>query len=118
MMSKRLTEDRRKKWMSVMKSDYMSSEDSGDDDDTIVVHQPGWRSEYVDRMFAKIDDFNRTTKSAQARRQMKRRITLSTATTSWRDSRVGSQVNCVIKLTFDIRPAVGLYSLVMLSFHL
>ena len=42
----------------------------------------------------------------------------STATTSWRDSRVGSQVNCVINVTFDIRSAVGLYCLVMLSFHL
>ena len=37
MISKRLTEDQRKKWMNVMKSDYMSSEDSGDDDDITML---------------------------------------------------------------------------------
>lgn len=68
----KLTEEQRKKWLSVMNRDYMSSEESGDDD-FIVLHQLPWRSDYVTKMFSKIDAYVISMKSAQAKRQMKRR---------------------------------------------
>ena len=40
------TEEQRKKWLGVMKRDYMSSEESGDDD-FIVLHSLPWHSDYV-----------------------------------------------------------------------
>ena len=51
----------------------MSSEESGEED-SIIVHPLQWRSEYVNRMFAKINAYSHSMKSDQARRQMKTRI--------------------------------------------
>ena len=50
----------------------MSSEESGEDD-TITVLPIPWRSDYVSKMFNKIDSFIVSKKSSQARRQMKER---------------------------------------------
>ena len=50
----------------------MSSEESGEDD-CMVVHPLPWRSEYVNKMFNKIDLFIANKKSSQAKRQMKQR---------------------------------------------
>ena len=50
----------------------MSSEESGDDD-CMVVHPLPWRSEYVKKMFLKIDTYVMNKKSSQAKRQMKHR---------------------------------------------
>ncbi len=50
----------------------MSSEESGDED-KVVVHPLPWRTDYVNQMFNKIDNYNLARKSAQAKRQMKER---------------------------------------------
>lgn len=55
-----------------MTNDYMSSEESGEDD-TIIIHRPQWRSDYVTAMFDRIDTYRTKTKSPQAIRQMKKR---------------------------------------------
>lgn len=55
------------------KNSYMSSEESGDDD-SMIIHPIPWRSAYVSKMFDKIDVFNNSKKSCQAKRQMKKRI--------------------------------------------
>ena len=68
----KLTPDQRTKWLQVAKKEYMSSEESGDDD-SITVHPLPWRSGYVSKMFGKIDTFVNSKKSSQARRQMKER---------------------------------------------
>ena len=70
----RLSEEQKAKWLKVMQNEYMSSEESGDDD-TIVVHPIGWRSEYVNKMFQRIDAYCSSKKSSQARRQTKKRVT-------------------------------------------
>ena len=54
-------------------NDYMSSEESGEDD-SIIVHPLPWRSEYVSSMFKRIDAYCEKKKSPQAKRQMKQRI--------------------------------------------
>ena len=68
----KLTPDQHTKWLAVVKKEYMSSEESGDED-SITVHPIPWRSDYVSKMFSKIDMFVNTKKSCQARRQMKQR---------------------------------------------
>ena len=50
----------------------MSSEESGLDD-TIIVHPLPWRSQYVGKMFTRIDQYTQSKKSPQALRQMKSR---------------------------------------------
>lgn len=55
-----------------MINEYMSSEDSGDDD-SITVRPIPWRSNYVNRMFEKMDAYCTSKKTPQARRQMKPR---------------------------------------------
>ena len=72
MKNSKLSEESRQKLLSVMTNDFMSSEESGDDD-TIVVHPLTWRSQYVKVMFQRIDAYNKNAKSPQARRQMKQR---------------------------------------------
>ena len=51
----------------------MSSEESGEED-SIIVHPLPWRSEYVNKMFSRIDEYCNKKKSSQALRQMKTRI--------------------------------------------
>lgn len=68
----KLTEDQKKKWLTVMTNDFMSSEESGEDD-SMIVHPLPWRSEYVNKMFKRIDAFCGNKKSPQAKRQMKPR---------------------------------------------
>lgn len=69
----KLTEDQKKKWLLVITNDYMSSEESGEDD-SIIIHPLPWHSEYVTKMFKKIDAYFENKKSPQAKRQMKRRV--------------------------------------------
>ena len=68
----KLTPEQRTKWLSIAKKEYMSSEESGEDD-CMVVHPLPWRSEYVNKMFNKIDLFVTNKKSSQAKRQMRQR---------------------------------------------
>ena len=56
MRNKRLTEEQKDKWLSVITTDLMSSEESGPDDD-IYVHPSPWRSDYVTKMFSTIDEY-------------------------------------------------------------
>lgn len=74
MMNNKLTEEQRTKWPAVVKNELMSSEES-DEGDAIVVHPLPWRSEYVNKMFQKIDEYCFSKKSPQAKRQTKKRIT-------------------------------------------
>ena len=69
----KMTEDQKKKWLGVMTNDYMSSEESGEDD-SIVIHPSLWRSDYVNTMFQRVDSYAENKKSPQAIRQMKRRV--------------------------------------------
>ena len=81
MKNSKLTEDQRSKWLSVTKKEFMSSEESGDDD-FITIHPLPWRSDYVSTMFTKIDAYILNRKSAQAKRQMKSRKSGSPSTRS------------------------------------
>lgn len=67
-----MNEQQKQKWLTVMTNEFMSSEESGSDDD-IVTHALPWRSEYVTRMFLRIDAYNKERKSRQAIRQTKQR---------------------------------------------
>ena len=72
MRNGKFTSEQRSKWLKVTKKEYISSEESADDD-FIVLHPLPWRSDYVTRMFSKIDAYIINKKSSQAKRQMKRR---------------------------------------------
>ena len=69
----KLTEEQKKKWLTVMSNDFMSSEES--EEDQIVVHPLPWRTPYMNTMFLKIDAYVTEKKSPQARRQTKSRKT-------------------------------------------
>ena len=73
MKNKKLNDDQKVKWLTVMKNEYMSSEESGPED-TIIVHPLPWRTAYVNKMFEKIDAYVGAKKSSQAKRQMKKRV--------------------------------------------
>ena len=69
----KLSDEQRLKWLKVMMNDYMSSEESSTDD-TVILHRPEWRSDYVTKMFEQIDAYTANMKSAKARRQKKRTV--------------------------------------------
>ena len=58
MKNSKLSEESRQKLLSIMTNDFMSSEESGDDD-TIVVHPLTWHSQYVKVIFQRIDAYNK-----------------------------------------------------------
>ena len=64
-----MTNAQQEKWLKVVNTELMSSEESEGDD--IVVHPLPWRSKYVTNMFEKIDAYCIRKKSSQARRQTK-----------------------------------------------
>lgn len=71
MKNGRFTEEQ-KKWLAVISNDFMSSEES--EEETIVVHPLPWRSDYMNQMFKRVDEYVNSKKSPQARRQMKERV--------------------------------------------
>lgn len=76
MKNDKLTQEQREKWLSVLKNEIMSSEESDMDEDgeeIVTVHPLPWRSEYCTRMFGKIDKFVTHHRTPQGRRQMKQR---------------------------------------------
>ena len=65
-------ENDKEKWKKVLQINFMSSEES-EDEDVIEVHPIPWRSERVTTFLHSLDDKARDKKSPQARRQMKTR---------------------------------------------
>lgn len=65
------------KWRQVIKIEYMSSEESGVDDENevIILKSLPWRSVHVGQLFRRLDEKGLEEKSPQARRQMKKRVT-------------------------------------------
>ena len=57
-----------------MTNEFMSSDDSGSDDDACIVRPVPWRSRLVNSMFDRIDKYNSSNKTPQARHQMKSRV--------------------------------------------
>ena len=67
----------REKWKKVLIMEFMSSEESANDDndgdEVQVVHPLPWRSTRVDAMFHDLDKHALSKKSPQSKHQMKRR---------------------------------------------
>lgn len=68
-------------WQVVMEADNISSEDSGmdSDEEVLIVKQLPWRSEQVNSLFKRLDQKVMQEKSPHARRQAKRRVVSSQA---------------------------------------
>ena len=78
-------EEQRKKWIDILKADFMSSEESDVDngDEVLVVRSLPWRSSQVNQLFQRLDDVRLLEKKPLALRQTKRRV-------------VGAPSNCPI----------------------
>lgn len=63
----------REKWSKVLTSTFISSEESGEEDEIIVKSLP-WRAPRVDAFFRSLDESSKNGKSPQSRRQMKNRV--------------------------------------------
>ena len=70
------TDEDKKVWMSILKLDAMSSEESGEeeDDEVLIVHPIPWLSAEVVSFKQTIDSEIKNEKSPQANRQTKRRM--------------------------------------------
>ena len=69
-----MNEKDKEKWKKVVTAEFISSEESGDEDNVIIVKPLLWRAEKVTRFFYKLDDLSSTNKTPQAKRQRKTRI--------------------------------------------
>ena len=69
-------EEQRERWKVVMDIEFMSSEESGmdEDEEVIMVKCLPWRSDQVNELLKRIDDRINRDRSSQARRQVKKRI--------------------------------------------
>lgn len=63
----------RDKWSQVLITEFMSSEESGEEND-IIVKPLSWRAPRVDSFFRSLDEDAKDGKSPQSVRQMKSRI--------------------------------------------
>ena len=63
-------------WEQLLKVEYMSSEESGvdEEEDVLIVHDLPWRKPAVKKMFSTLDAESAKHKTAQSKRQMKRRV--------------------------------------------
>ena len=61
-------DERLKKWMNVMVNDFMSSEESCEEDDTFVIRPLPWRSFKVNEFFGRLDTTSKTHRSSQSRK--------------------------------------------------
>jgi len=68
--------EEKQKWAEVMDLNYMSSEET-DDENNIKVHPLLWLAPGVQKFKKKIDDHNFRQLSAQSRRQLKKRFVAS-----------------------------------------
>ena len=74
--NKKLSEEQRTKWLKVMRTEVMSSEESdvdGNGDEVLHIRPLPWRSSEVNRMFAKIDTYIMAGKSPASKRQLKKK---------------------------------------------
>lgn len=62
-----------KKWMSVMVDDFMSTEESGDDDERFIVRPLRWRSLKVKDFFGRLDVMAQSRRSSQSRKMRNER---------------------------------------------
>ncbi len=71
------SEEEKEKWLSIIRMEMMSSEESADDEgeDVIVIHPLPWLSAEVTAFKQKLDEKSKNEKSPLARRQTKKRIT-------------------------------------------
>jgi hypothetical protein len=70
-------EKAKEKWKRIMESEFMSSEESADDEDgedIIIVKPLCWRADKVTRFFHQLDAKSVANKTPQARRQRKSRV--------------------------------------------
>ena len=69
-------EEQRKKWIDILKADFMSSEESDVDngDEVLVVRSLPWRTSQVNQLFQRLDDMRLLEKKPLALRQTKRRV--------------------------------------------
>ena len=74
-----LPKRQKEKWSKVMIADMMSSEESDEGDETIVVKPLQWRSSRVTEFFKNIDVLGTERKNSQALRQRKPRVISSVA---------------------------------------
>lgn len=69
-----MSEKGKEKWMKVLSPDFQSSEESDENDqDIILVKSLPWRAERVENLFKQLDE-KIEGKSAQAKRQRRRRV--------------------------------------------
>ena len=68
------SEDEKEKWMSVIKLEIMSSDESGEDDEIIMVHPLPWLSAEVVAFKQQLDEQLNKEKRPQAHHQMKPRV--------------------------------------------
>ena len=61
-------DERLKKWMNVMVNDFMSSEESCEEDDTFVIRPLPWRSFKVNEFFGRLDTTSKTHRSSQSQK--------------------------------------------------
>lgn len=98
MRNKRLTEEQKDKWLAVITNDFMSSEESGPDDD-IYVHPLPWRSDYVTKMFNTIDNYVLKEKKSSSQKANKEEncgwFTIGETTTPKLSARMGNETRCV-----------------------
>lgn len=70
-----MSEKDKEKWSKVLKADVMSSEESDSADDVVIVKPLLWRSLKVTRFFKELDQAGIESKTKQAKRQRKQRVT-------------------------------------------
>ena len=81
------SQDDEQKWIKILVPAMMSSEESEDEENIIYVKDLPWRASIVKEFFSDLDKQFEATKSAQARRQTKSRI--SSACVSQRQPPLG-----------------------------
>lgn len=72
-----MEEKTKEKWKKVMESEFISSEESANDeegDDIIIIKPLLWRADKVSRFFHQLDEKSLANKTPQARRQRKCRV--------------------------------------------
>ena len=70
-----MSERDKEKWGKILRADVMSSEESDSADDVVIVKPLPWRSLKVSHFFKELDQAGIDSKTKQAKRQRKQRVT-------------------------------------------